>query len=301
MSLKTKPQLSIGLPVFNGEVYLRKTLEALLAQTFQDFEILISDNASTDSTADICTEYLEKDGRIRYYRNPENLGAARNFNQVFARARGEYFKWATYDDLMAKDFLSKCISALDRDPGIVLAYSREQRIDPEGNILQTRHHGMRIDDPRAHVRFRDLIFVRHSCVAVGGVMRREILGKTPLIGSYVGSDRNLLAELGLLGRFYEVPEILFYRRDHPDNTFRKYSRHEQQRWFDPQSGKRFYLPYWKNGSEYLRSVNRARLSWDERLRCYKTIAFWYRAYRNLLISDLKITGERLLSFGNSSH
>jgi glycosyltransferase involved in cell wall biosynthesis len=264
MSLMPNPKLSIGLPVFNAETYLRSTLKVLLTQTFQDFELIISDNASTDSTAEICAEYQEEDRRIRYSRNPENLGAARNFNQVFSLARGEYFKWATYDDSMANDFLSKCVAVLDQDPGIILAFSREQRIDPEGNILQTRHHEMRIDDPRPHIRFRDLIFVRHSCVAIGGVIRREILRKTPLIGSYVGSDRNLLAELGLLGRFFEIPEVLFYRRDHPENTFRKYSRNELQKWFDPQSSKRFHLTYWKNGIEYLRSVNRAQLIWKER-------------------------------------
>src|SRR5436190_12174806 len=93
------PIVSIGLPVFNGERYLRQALDSLLGQDFQDFELIISDNASTDRTAEICRAYVAKDRRIRYYRNESNIGSAPNYRRVFELARGEFFKWCSHDDV----------------------------------------------------------------------------------------------------------------------------------------------------------------------------------------------------------
>src|SRR3989337_590294 len=123
------PTVSIGLPVFNGEKYLRQALDSILAQTYQDFELIISDNASTDKTQQICREYVKKDSRIRYYRNKRNLGATRNHNRVFELSCGEYFKWASHDDLLAPEFLSRCVSVLDQDHSIVLCHSKTGRIN----------------------------------------------------------------------------------------------------------------------------------------------------------------------------
>ena len=93
------PRVSIGLPVYNGDRYLRETIEGLLNQTFSDFELVICDNASTDRTQDICNEYCLLDKRVRYYRNNENIGAGKNFNKAFSLSQGKYFKWAACDDL----------------------------------------------------------------------------------------------------------------------------------------------------------------------------------------------------------
>ena len=100
-----RPRVSIGLPVYNGENFLEFALDSILGQTFQDFELIISDNASTDATESICRRYAAKDSRIRYYRNPNNQGAAQNYNRVFALARGEYFKWAAHDDVCKPNYL----------------------------------------------------------------------------------------------------------------------------------------------------------------------------------------------------
>ena len=94
-----KPRVSIGLPVYNGQEFLEETLHSILNQTFNDFELIICDNASTDRTAEICRSFAKRDRRIRYYRNEINLGAAKNFNGVFFLARGEYLKWSDNDDL----------------------------------------------------------------------------------------------------------------------------------------------------------------------------------------------------------
>jgi glycosyltransferase involved in cell wall biosynthesis len=99
---RDKPRLSIGMPVFNGEKYLKEALDSILAQTYSDFELLISDNASTDRTEQICREYAAKDRRIRYYRNEKNIGAPKNFNRVFELSSGKYFRWATFTHPSAK-------------------------------------------------------------------------------------------------------------------------------------------------------------------------------------------------------
>ena len=115
------PRVTIGLPVYNGQNYLVETLESLLAQTYTDFELVISDNASTDRTEAICRQYAAGDARIRYYRNDENIGASANYNRAFELGRGEYFKWAAHDDLLAPTYLERCVEVLDANPDVVLA------------------------------------------------------------------------------------------------------------------------------------------------------------------------------------
>lgn len=126
------PTVSIGLPVFNGENYLEEAIQSILHQTFTYFELIICDNNSSEDIGAICNKYEQQDSRIRYYRNDENVGASRNFNQTFELARGPYFKWAAHDDRLAADFVERCVSVLDRDPDMVLCFSRTQVIDAEG-------------------------------------------------------------------------------------------------------------------------------------------------------------------------
>jgi glycosyltransferase involved in cell wall biosynthesis len=99
--MNAAPRLSIGLPVYDGENYLAESLDALLGQSYEDFELIISDNASTDGTADIRRRYQKQDLRIRHIRQPRNFGLAPNHNFVFEQARGELFKRAPHNDLHA--------------------------------------------------------------------------------------------------------------------------------------------------------------------------------------------------------
>src|SRR2546426_6424374 len=116
-------RVSIGLPVFNCDPLLRQAVDSLLTQTYSDFELVISDNASTDGTEAICREYAAKDHRVRYYRGERNRGAVWNWNRVFELSGGEYFKWAAHDDLCAPDYVERCVEVLDRDPSVVLCYA----------------------------------------------------------------------------------------------------------------------------------------------------------------------------------
>jgi Glycosyl transferase family 2 len=216
-----RPRVSIGLPVYNGENYLAETLDSILAQTFRDFELIISDNASTDGTEAICRRYAASDQRIRYVRNAENLGAAKNYNRVFQLARGEYFKWNGHDDPLAPTFLERCVEALDRDPELVLCFARIRAIDARGDehevgplTARTFAAKPQLGSAQAHVRFYHTVVADHPQGAIFGLIRQGVLAQTALIGSYRSSDLTLLGELALRGRFHQIPEPLQDRRFH---------------------------------------------------------------------------------------
>ena len=134
MNEKT-PKVSIGLAVYNGENYLEQAINSILSQTFRDFELIISDNASTDRTKEICLKYAKQDPRICYHRNAVNIGGANNENLTFKMARGEYFRWAAHDDYCAPTLIEKCLEQLEKDPTVVLCHSKVIAIDGCGETL----------------------------------------------------------------------------------------------------------------------------------------------------------------------
>lgn len=281
------PRVSIGMPVFNGENFLEAALDSLLGQTYTDFELIISDNASSDRTQQICESYAARDARIRYYRNATNLGAARNYNRVFALATGEYFKWAAHDDVCAPEFLQRCIEVLDSDPSIILCYTHAKTIDRDGNILQEYDPKPELTSPMAHERFYYCVNAHHKITHyplwVFSVIRSDVLRKTRLIGNYASSDRVLAAELALLGRFYEIPTCLFYVRKHGQQSLQVYrTAHAVQAWFDPAKKNRITFPQWRLLIEHLVAVGQASLNWYERLWCYLYLLWWVRLrWKNL--------------------
>lgn len=121
--IKNKPKVSIGLPVYNGEKFIREALDSLLVQSFTDFELIISDNGSSDGTEAVCREYAARDARIRYVRWNEDRGGAANFAYVLDEARGEYFMWAAHDDRWHVDYIKFMSAVLDSDEDVGLVFS----------------------------------------------------------------------------------------------------------------------------------------------------------------------------------
>lgn len=290
---KNSPKISIGLPVFNGEKYLADALDSLLAQSFSDFELIICDNASSDATAGICEKYAKTDSRIRYFRNKKNVGAAPNFNHTFHVAAGEYFKWAAHDDLCAPEFLARCIETLDADPSAGLAYPRAFIIDELGQKIEPYNLKLPTDSDSAAVRFEALLR-GHKCFEVFGLIRSNMLAKTPLIGAYPHGDGVLLARLALLGKFVEVPEYFFFPRRHQEQSmimvrdYRKYAT-----WFNPKLRNRILFPYWRIHFEFLRSIWCAQLPKHERIRCCRHLIRCVRKKRRLFREDLDFQLQRL--------
>src|SRR5262249_26492963 len=137
----------------NADRYVREAIDSILAQNC-DLELVISDNGSTDQTEEICREYAARDPRVRYFRNSENRGAAWNYNNCFKLSSGKYFKWAAYDDKLAPDFCSKCISVLENNPDFVLVYSWASVIDEDGNFLRFDSDKLNLPDTKPYTRFK---------------------------------------------------------------------------------------------------------------------------------------------------
>lgn len=265
---RPRPTVSLGLPVFNGENYLEEAIESILAQTYTDYELILSDNASTDGTEQICRRHASRDPRIQYHRNRINLGAAPNFNRTFEIAEGTYFKWCAHDDRIAPRYLERCVDVLDRDPSVVACQSRVEIIDASGSVVATSRIDSSVDAVGPDERFRTILLADPYGYWAFALFRAGVLGQTPLIASYVASDLGLRAELALRGRFREVPECLFQCRDHAERSIRsRPAFRARAAWFDPRLDGRWLLPSWRLLGEYIRAVARVPLSRGERLRC----------------------------------
>jgi glycosyltransferase involved in cell wall biosynthesis len=214
------PKVSVGLPVYNGERYLSNALRRLLDQDFEDFELIVCDNASTDRTQEICRSFAETDRRIRYLRNPVNIGLAANHNRTFQLSTGQYFKWAAHDDDFPPAMLSRFVSVLEESsPGVSVVYSRCEYIDEFGNVQGIDSDGVDNEDPRPHVRLFHYLRHVHMYNCPYGLIRSDMMRKTRGHGSYPMADHVLFAELAMLGVFIELPQPLLRIRRHPGRTF----------------------------------------------------------------------------------
>ena len=269
------PRLSIGLPVYNGENFLAESIESLLGQSYTDFELIISDNASQDGTEDICRKYAEQDSRIRYYRQPQNRGSAPNHNFVIEQARGELFKHASHDDLYARDLLKLCVAALDEHPHAVLAHSWSAVIDSSGAVTKLIEYPVDTAAPRAPDRLRSMLFDGWGDDE-GGVVRTDVLRRTPLHASYHFADRTYTAEIALHGPFYMVPDWLYFRREHPGQGGKLGSVRQRCARMDPRRASRLRHPTARLYAEYIwgyaSAIRRAPLSPAERQECYRVLA-----------------------------
>ncbi len=303
------PLLSIGLFVYNGEHFLAETLDSILGQTFRDFELIISDNGSTDATQQICERYLARDPRIRYYRAEKNMGAGWNVRRVFSLATGKYFKWAACDDLYEPTFLEKCVAALEQEPGYVLAHAKTRVIDDKGQFVENYNWPLETDSADTVTRFRAMLLNDHLCFQIFGVMRREALLQVPPQGSYVNSDGVLLAQMSLLGRFYEAPEHLFISRRHERQStqtlpvrvkkrrFRLTNRHgtlPSPEWWDPQRAHRIEFPEWRQLREYYGSILRGPLASGKRVKCLFLLLPWIAKHFRRMMKDLLIAADQVL-------
>ncbi len=278
--------VSVGLPVYNGEQFLAIAVESILNQTFSDFELIISDNASTDSTEEICRHYARLDGRIRYDRLPVNQGAAGNYRRVFELSRGRYFKWQAHDDVCLPECISRCFDVFETAPrSVVSVHPQAELIDAQGAVIGMNDEFLDARHSRPHHRLAHVLRNLRTASSVEyGLIRSDALRQTRLIGPFWASDYVLVAELAMLGQLWQIPEPLSQIRVHTGGTIHK-SWRDLAAWFDPNattSANPAY-PMMRLGMEYARSANLLPLAIGDRVLCQATALFvWHaREFRNI--------------------
>lgn len=280
------PRLTLGLPVYNGARHLGASVESILGQTWGDFTLVVSDNASTDGTEDVCRGYARHDSRVRYVRQSTNIGANANYNFVAGGLDTELFRWAAHDDLLAPDYLRVCVNALDAQPEAVLGHCEPLLIDVDGAPLRQTAEGYvqpdgvpvhppdaplverGLTDDSPSVRFAAVLLRTVWVFEIFGIVRTAALRHTGLQRPYYGTDKVLVSHLALLGPFAAVPHPLWSRRCHlgATNNLDALSR---ARWSNP-GGRP--LPTAVNVTlGYLEAVRRSPLSPVEQARCIQAI------------------------------
>ncbi len=274
----TPPRVSIGIPVYNGARYLEEAVRSLLDQTFRDFELIISDNGSTDETESICRVLSAEDDRIRYIRHDTNRGAAWNFNLVLTEATADYFKWASHDDLHEPTFLARCVETMDAlDEGTILCYPKTVEIDAEGRQVADLEDNLNLQSDSPSLRLRKLLREYSLSNPIFGLLRTKAALGTRMLGTYPSSDIVLLAELALSGKFVEIPERLFLRRIHPERSVEANTTPEQVAvWFDPGNHGRRVSPRTRLLAEHAKAVGLASARPLEKLRCWWYLLLYYR-------------------------
>ncbi len=211
------PRVSIAMPVRNGIKYLSRAVDSILAQDCEDLELVISDNASDDGTSELCQAYAEKDARVRHHRHSRDIGQVCNFNYVFRMARGEYFKWNGVDDWLAPNYASRCSGILEQNPDVVCAFSHEQHLDDDGTWFDYHYDSFNARSSRPHDRFRRLLTVyqrdpEFNIDPIYSMMRRRTVEQTGGFRGVIFPHIVMGAQLGLMGHFHQIPEVLAFRR-----------------------------------------------------------------------------------------
>lgn len=270
------PRVSIGLPVYNGENYLAEALDTLLAQTFTDFELIISDNGSQDGTEEICRCYADRDRRVRYFREESNRGCAWNYNRVLELARGEYFTWAAHDDIWDRTFLARTVEVLDEQPSVLRCFCRYSLVDATGRLLEGASDisfvtGMGSIPARNAATPRERvasILFSDSGEDIYALMRTDVLKRTGRYGAVYGSEKVLISELSMRGQYHEIPETLFFSRAHAEASGCITTAAGLQDYIDPKSRRRFAFIRLRLLAAHFQAIWSAPLGLREKIACF---------------------------------
>lgn len=271
-------RVSIGLPVFNGENFLESAIRSVLEQSFDDLELVISDNASTDRTETIARDFAASDRRVRYHRNARNLGAAPNYNRTVELATGALFKWLSHDDRLLPGYLEATVAALDDAPDAVLAHTTVDYIDAGGTVFWHYDSGLDLaSGPDPVERFAAMVLRSHSCVDFFGLVRREALEGSLLHASFHGADRAFLAQMALRGRLVQLKQPLVQMREHGARYTRRQGVDAKARrlWHDSSGAGATGLPTLDLWRTYLGLVRSESLAPAQRRGCRMVLMRWW--------------------------
>lgn len=312
-----RARVCIGMPVYNGQRYVAQAIESILSQSFTELELLISDNASTDGTGEICQQFASKDKRVNYTRLEHNIGAILNFERAYRLGAGQYFKWAAHDDVIEPTFIQRCVEVLDADPSAVLAYPKAVFIDENGKYIKDYKVKLATDSNFPQVRFDAIARAPHKVThnfEIFGLIRRSASDLIPQQGGYAASDRVFLARLALHGKFAEVPEVLFLSRFHDEQSIHTLPKYLQKKrtwlskivghgqlppaeWFDPKYTNKITFPEWRLMWEYLSSMQYGWLNTRQRMACIGTVLRrqWGHGNWARMVRDFLLAGDKLMA------
>jgi glycosyltransferase involved in cell wall biosynthesis len=264
--------------VYNGEEFLEEAIESFLGQTFDDFELILADNASTDGTAEICRRAVARDSRIRFLPSEVNRGLAWNHNRAAAAARGDYFMWAPHDDRFAHDYIERCVAVLDADPEVVYCYGLTILTTPDGTILGREVPRFKLKARQPNVRFWEELIV-HGGQNFYGMIRRSVLTRIAPHRTFPWAERVIFSELSLYGRFAVIDAPMYFRRVHPAQLSASRSdRVHEAIVLDPRRASRWRHNALLMRAEYVLAffdaVRRSPLPLTEKLRCYARLFRW---------------------------
>ena len=306
------PTVSIGVPVRNGERFLPETLESLLAQSFTDLEILVCDNASDDRTRVIVRDFSRSDRRVRYVRQPHDIGFVANCNYALALANGRFFQWTAADDVWHPDFVRQAVDVLQTDRTVISCYAETAIIDASGTVINHEDYVLDLDAAVPSQRLRAFFSANrrrgYRSHAIFGLTRTDVLRDVGGHSQHVSGDWVTLVALCARGRIHRLPQVLFYNRDHTDRSTGAQGRttrcgsalsqrlgggpRPSSEWFDPAKQGRIVLPDWDILWQYTLAVTHAPMKPAERVRSLAFLGAFAARRSPRLARDLLVAAEQ---------
>jgi glycosyltransferase involved in cell wall biosynthesis len=259
------PLVSIGVPVYNGGAGIGRALDGLLRQDYANLEIVISDNASTDETSEICRSFAARDSRVKYTRSDQNRGSSWNFNRVFELSSGKYFMWAAHDDVREPSFVGACVAKLEEQPDAVLCQAHTAMfIEGRSEVLCIAHLNSFEGVTGLVARYRETL-KRFPATAFYGLYRASAVRKTNVFQPHIATDVAFIQELSIYGRFVQVREVLFHyfgreRWNTVDEDYRAIFGVDKKPWW--------YLPFVVLFWSHCRRVAQSPTRWWTKLRLW---------------------------------
>jgi len=296
----SKRKVVIGLPVFNGEKYLPAAIESHLSQSFGDFDLVISDNASTDSTPEICSAYSEKDARIKYLRSAENRGLLWNHRRVFdaVESPDQYFRWAGADDIMEPGLLEAMVTVLETRPEVEAVVPNTKNIDDKGEIIGSMERTLDLQSADVVQRAHEVLMAEYQHVVAYGLLRASTLRLMRTGPNYVGWDPIFIWELALRGQIVHAPGPALLRRFHTGSISRVKKAKEIRKWVEPSSKAGMKFPHWTWTYELYRALMACPLPIRDRLRIGRFLTRVTVWRRGSLVRDVTQATRRMLGLSD---
>ena len=286
----------IGLPVYNGQKYLGAAIESHLSQSFGDFDLVISDNGSTDATSEICENYASKDKRIKYLRSPENRGILWNHRRVFEaiESPNQYFRWAGADDIMEPGLLQAMVEVLNARPEVEAVVPDTKNINDHDEIIGSMARTLDLQSSDVFERAHAVLVANYQHVIAYGLLRASTLRLMRTRPDYIGWDPVFVWELALRGQLVQLAGPVLLRRFHSGSISRVKTAKEMRKWVEPNSKAGMNFPHWTWAYERARAVIASPLSTRDRLRIGMFLARATMWQRGALARDVIQAARRTL-------